>query len=105
MAWFTGGALTNPAINAIMADTGALVNGGTSTVTMIVSSTVAAAVVLEQRDAANALNITSHIFPVAANTPLSVEFPAVGFAPNERFRVRLNAAITGQAQVSLFAFP
>ena len=105
MAWFTAGAQTNPAINAILADTGALVDGGVSNITLIVSSTVACAVVLEQRDATNANNINSHIFPIAAMTPLKIDFPGVGFAPSERFRARLNAAITGQAQVSLFAFP
>jgi len=105
MAWFTTGAQTNPVINAIIADTGALADGGTSNVTMVVSSTVACAVVLEQRDAANTANINSHIFPIAANTPLMVSFPAVSFAPSERFRARLNAAVTGQVQASIFAFP
>jgi len=105
MAWFTAGAQTNPAIDAILADTLALTNGGVSSVTMCVSSTVACVVALEQRNAANTANIASHIFPVAAMAPVIIEFPGVPFAPSERFRVRLNAAITGQAQASLFAFP
>ena len=105
MAWFTAGAQTNPLIDTILADTGALTNGGVSAVTFCVSSTVAAVVVLEQRNAANTANIVSHIFPVAAMTPLIIEFPGVPFAPSERFRARLNAAITGQIQVSLFVFP
>jgi len=101
MAWFTNGILTNPAINTILADSGALPEaGGPVSTRVIVSSTVICAPILELRDAANSANISSQAFILAANTSLEIELP-ITWAAGERMRVRLNAAITGLIQVSI----
>lgn len=99
---YTQGALTNPAVNAILADSGARPPGG-KTPAFVICTTVAAVVVLEYRDAANAANIYSQVFTVSANTCFRYEFPPVfDTADQERFRLRLNAAVTGTLQASLF---
>jgi len=100
MAWVSAGPLVNPAIDTILADTGAIVSGGGGNLQMIVASTVACVVVLERRNALNTANISSQIFPVAAADPYDLKI-VVGWADGERFRLRLNAAITGSAQASL----
>jgi hypothetical protein len=101
MAWFTNGVLTNPAINTILADTGALTEaGGPVSTRVVVSSTVISAPIFELRNAADSANISSQALILAANTSLEIEFP-VTWAAGERLRLRLNAAITGLIQASI----
>jgi hypothetical protein len=99
---YTGGILTNPAINTILADSGARPPGGKSP-GFVVCSTVSAAFTMEYRDAANAVNLYSQVFTVVANQCFQYTYP-VNFdtADQERIRLRLNAAITGSMQASLF---
>jgi len=99
MAQYTAGALTNPAANAILADTGS--QGQLGSGRIWVSSTVACAVVLEKRNAADSANDYSHIFPIAANAPFILSYPNMEVAIDGRIRLRLNAAATGQVQASI----
>lgn len=101
---YTQGPLTNPAANTILADSGARPAGGKFPA-FVVSSSIAAVVVLEYRDAANAANIWAHTFPIAAMTPFPFQLPGNNYfdaAEGERFRVRLNAIIVGVIQVTLW---
>jgi hypothetical protein len=99
---YTAGALTNPAINAILADSGPTQLSGKNPA-LVVCSTVAAVVVLERRDAANAVNLYSQVFAVPASSCFMYTYPqSFDAAENERFRIRLNAAITGSIQATLF---
>lgn len=102
--WFSGAPQTNPAINTILVDTGALDNTWLAP-TILCASTVAAVVVLEWRDSANATNLKSQYLILAANTTSPpITFPTQYlFTPGERLRVRLNAAITGSIQCSFLS--
>lgn len=106
--WDTAGILTNPAANAILADTGPQTyptsgdGSGTLNFTVIVSSTVACIVHIELRDAANAATIKSQAVILPANgTFQSIKNLAVPLNGGERLRLRLQAAITGSAQGSI----
>lgn len=107
--WYTAGIQTNPAANAIIADTGPLAfpnsgNGsGTMNFTVIVSSTVAAIIHVEIRDAANTAVVRSQAFMVPANTTFqSVKNIAIPLDGGERLRLRMNGAVTGSVQGSIF---
>jgi hypothetical protein len=97
----TNGVLVNPAVNAILADTGPLPGPANHTATIIASSSVAMVIVLEYRDAANGANLWAHTFPIAAQQPFKLDINLTMNADLERLRVRLQAAIAGQAQVSI----
>lgn len=97
----TGGAFTNPAINTILADSGQ-VTDNTHEIYALCASTVAAVIVLEHRDAANATNVWSQYLILPANTTTQIVFIKwVVTTLNERVRFRLNAAITGSVQCSV----
>jgi hypothetical protein len=101
-SWVTAGVQVNPAANAILADSGP-VTFGTHKLTIIVASTAAAVVVLEHRNAANSANLESQIIPVNANVPFAFALgTGLDTAEGERIRLRLNAAITGSVQGSIF---
>jgi hypothetical protein len=102
--WATAGVQTNPAINAILADTGALTPGGQTGVTVILGGSVAFIVTLEHRNAANDANVNTQVLAAAANDPFTVSLPGIDFASGERIRIRLNAAVTGSIQASLLVF-
>lgn len=99
--WDTAGPLTNPAANAICADTGAI-GGANYAPRLWISSTAAGVFVFEHRNAANNANIASHIFPVGASANFIFDMAPVALTDNQRIRVRINAAITGSVQCSLF---
>lgn len=104
-AWFTGGIVTNPAANAILADAGAQTIESGHDFDVCVSSTVATAFVIEWRDATNTANVWSHIVPIAANG--FVCFTSRGsltMLVGERIRVRQNSAATGSVQASINYF-
>jgi len=102
-AWITGGILTNPAIDTILADSGALAGGQTS-VKIIFGGSVAAIATIEHRNAANTVNVNSQVIAIVANQAVEFELPGVTFAASERIRLRLNAAVTGSLQASIFTF-
>lgn len=104
--WISGGAFTNPAINTVLAEAVANGNGLPMSPNFICASTVASVAVLEWRDATNATNLKSQYILIPASTTIQIEVPSTQFyiGPNERMRLRLNAAITGSMQCS-FIFP
>ena len=98
----TSGVLTNPAANTILVDTGALPGPANHTYQLLVSSSVAAVVVIEVRDAANATNIWAHTIPIAAMQPFQLKVDSLSLeGDQQRIRIRLNAAITGVIQASV----
>ena len=103
MAWFTAGVQTNPATDAILADTGALA-GGQSGAAVVIGANVAMVVTVEHRNAANSANINTQVLACGANAPYDVDLPGVTFAASERIRIRLNTGVTGSVQASLFTF-
>jgi hypothetical protein len=103
MAWFTAGIQTNPATDAILADTGALV-GNSGDVTVIVGGSVAAIYTIEHRNSANTANIASQVVATGINVAQEFTLPGITTASGERIRVRLNVGVTGSLQASVFAF-
>jgi hypothetical protein len=101
-SWLSNGALTNPAIDTILADTGPFNGSSPRSCSAVIASTVAAVVFFEYRDAANAANVKSQAIPVAANELVRLEIPNLDTLVGERYRLRLNAAVTGVCQGSLF---
>lgn len=101
MAWGTAGPLTNPTAGAVLADTGNLPLQGLAP-QVFVSATVQCAVIAEHRDATNTVTKMSHIFPVNASAPFEMDwkFP-FDIGEGERFRLSLNAAVTGRVQGSI----
>ena len=103
MAWATGGILTNPAADAILADSGPL-PAGQSNVKVMLGGNVACVATVEWRDAANATNIRSQTIAIAVNQLIELEFPGVTFSLNERIRVRNNLVLVGSVHASVFTF-
>jgi hypothetical protein len=99
----TNNILTNPATNALLADTGAL-NGSQTSLTALISSEVACIVFFEYMNAANTVALYSHAFIIGANTSQQFDLPGLSYLVGERFRLRLNAGVTGHVQGSLFYF-
>jgi hypothetical protein len=104
-AWYTSNIITNPTVNQIIADTGAIGDGYGHDFDVCVSSTVAAAIVVEWRDASNTTNVFAHIIPIPANGfACFTSRGSLTFQANERVRLRMNAAVTGSVQGSINFF-
>jgi len=103
MAWATAGVQTNPATDAILADSGALATGVTEA-TVILGASVACICTIEQRNAANSANVNTQVIAVAANAVEQITLPGVNLAASERIRLRLNVGVTGSVQASVFTF-
>lgn len=104
MAWFSAGILTNPATDAILADTGALSGAGSGRIKVVLGATIAAICTLERRNSTNSANVNSQVIACVANSPFEMEVPGESWADQERYRIRLNAAIVGSAQASVFIY-
>jgi len=102
--WVSAGILTNPATNAIMADSDVLPEGGVTQVTVFCGSSVATIFAVEHRDETNTTTLHSQVISVAAFGTIELNFPGVAYISNERFRIRLIAGITGSAQCSIIHF-
>ena len=103
--WFTGGVLTNPITDAILADTGTIVGALPNSYcinVIVISSNIAAVVILEQRNAANTANITSQAILIQANDTITYpRFCVVLTEVSQRIRLRLNLGVTGVMQASI----
>jgi hypothetical protein len=99
MAWSTEGVITDPADDAILADSGAL-GVGVSQFGIIADIGGPSVLVIEHRNTANTANLSSQRLPMAYAT---VHF-MMPFAPslNERVRLRLETGFAGTAQGSIF---
>lgn len=104
MPWATQGRLTNPSAGAIVADTGALPAGTTYYPQVVVSSTATAQLIFQRRNAGNTVTISEQLVVCPANQTfqLSLNGNLDDWADNERFRVVLNANVTGSVQGSIF---
>lgn len=97
--WVTGGILTNPANNAVIADTGAI-SGGGSTYTALVASSAICRVIIAVRNDTNTADVAvQHLF-VPANGNLAISIP-IDVPPGGRVVLRMGAALTGSVQGSI----
>jgi hypothetical protein len=103
MAWSTAGIQTNPLIDTILADTGAVADAVTR-VTAVIGGNVAMVVHFEHRNAANNANLFSQVLAAAANAPFVLPLDGLTVAAGERLRVRINPAVTGSVQASLYTY-
>jgi hypothetical protein len=105
MSWNTNGIVNNPAANAILADTGALPSASTTLVNvkLVITATVDILVVFEHRNAANDAVVSQGI-PCRPSDSISIDFRGLEYALNERFRLRVFGAVTGNVQGSLFMY-
>ena len=101
--WFTAGVLSNPATDAIMADTGPLSGAGSGSFRVVLGANIATIGTIEHRNAANNANINSQVIGCSANTIVVLTFPDT-WADGERVRLRLNVGIVGSTQASIFTF-
>jgi hypothetical protein len=105
MAWSTAGILTNPAIDTILADTGAVATtSGPVDIHVIVGGSVASIITIEHRNSTNTANISSQVVAFGANVAEEFDLKNIILAASERVRLRLNAAVTGSIQGSIFMF-
>lgn len=103
MAWADGTIQTNPAANAILADSGALLAGQTG-VKIILGGNIACVATIEHRDAANTGNVRTQTIASVANGVVDIDLPGITFALNERIRVRNNVVLVGSVHASIFTF-
>lgn len=106
------GESTNPVATTVMADTGALTSGtggytltggGVYEVLVVASATALAEFAVQRRNAANGANVGDvQIFYVAASGCVSVPFRFEA-ENGERFRVVMNANLTGDAVANITA--
>lgn len=101
------GELTNPSSGDVAADTGALGaaagGGGTYEILVVAASTAFVELALQRRNAANDATVgDALIFYGPANNTVAVPF-RLQCERGERFRVVLNANLTGIASVSIMA--
>ncbi len=99
---FTQGVVANPAAGAILADTGQAPAKGEYTVYVVAWASAAAQMTLQHRDAANAANIAAVEFGVPAGDTVSFSLP-FSLDVNERVRVVMRAALTGNAAAAIVA--
>ena len=104
MAWLSSGRLTNPVLDQVLVDTGAMA-AGSYFFDAFASASVASIFEVQLRDAANAATLKSQIIAVqATGTTWGFEIPSSTYldvAVNQRIRVIQVAAVTGQVSVSL----
>lgn len=100
-AWFTEGKKSSPSDNTLLADSGAL-TAQEWQVTILISSTIAAKVRIQHRNAANTGNIAQHEVSVGGSAPYNTPILRIQVADNERIRVVTEGVILGDVQASLF---
>lgn len=96
------GEQTNPGTSTVMADTGAITKPGFYEVLAIVNTTANAQFELQHRNSGNTgvVSDTAGVY-CAANAPAEVK-GLYFINENERVRVMMNAALTGDAWATLF---
>jgi hypothetical protein len=103
MSWLDGQVFTNPAASTVLLDTGPMIPEGDQQLpTILISSTVAAVVLLQHRNAADGATLHQHALVVGANETLSL--PSLGSVnaveTGQRLRCVLFTAVVGRIQVS-----
>jgi hypothetical protein len=87
---------TNPGSNTVLADTGQFDANGTFKFLILLSSDVASTMEIQYRNAGNNANVAAQRVFLSASAPAQHIF-SVGAKLNERVRVLLISAITGNA--------
>jgi Trk K+ transport system NAD-binding subunit len=101
MPWFSSGRITNPALEAVILDTGPLTEGSHS-LAVAVASTASGAVELQLRNAANDTTVQSQIIGVATNGFAVLPTLDTTVEDGGRMRVTAVGAILGVVSVSLW---
>ena len=104
MSWLSSGRVANPALDQVLLDTGAVVDG-IYFFDVFAASTIAAAFELQHRNSTNLANIDSQIIAVPAfasswgfAVPQTLCIP---MAAGERIRLIQVAAVVGSVSVSI----
>ena len=104
MAWLSSGRLTNPLLDQVLVDTGAM-SAGSYFFDAFAASSVASIFEVQLRDAANTATLKSQIIAVqATSSTWGFEIPSSTYldvAVNQRIRMIQVAPVTGQVSVSL----
>lgn len=100
MAWISSGQVTNPVAGTVLCDSGALSAGAHEAVT-ILGATVACAVELQHRDAANAVTLHSQALGVGAFGTAQLPKITQQLVAGERLRVVAVTSPVGVVSVSL----
>jgi hypothetical protein len=100
--WISSGRITNPALNQVLLDTGALA-AKERLFQVFVSSTVAIPLEVQWRDATDTATLKSQIIAVPASTFVQMfQFLSeIPMAANERLRIIAVSAATGSVSCSL----
>ena len=100
--WISSGRITNPTINLVLLDTGALV-AKERLFQVFVSATVSVALELQWRDATDTTTLKSQIIavPAYAFTFMPAFVKEIPMSDNERLRIIAVAAATGSVSCSL----
>lgn len=101
MAWYSEGEKVNPAAGDTLATTGKVLTGNNTLATVIVSATVASAVLLEYRDAGATATIRNQILRVPANDTVIVSLGTIALDMAEGLRVLASGITTGNVQASI----
>lgn len=98
------GEQANPGTSTVMADTGTL-KQGIYEVLVIASASADAQMVIQHRDAANTGNVGDNVvFYVSGGGPVEVRGRFDINLADERFRVMMDNALTGDAVATIFAW-
>lgn len=100
MSWYTEGEKVNPADGRVLADTGVVDTGNNMDATLILSSTVAARVVIQHR-AAGGRGKEQQVLRIPANITTIVPLGRQSLDPGDRMRVIQSGALVGLIQVSI----
>jgi hypothetical protein len=102
MAWSTQGRQTDPDAGTILADTGAISVGGLLGLTVVIAATTGCYCTIARRNTLNNADVESQMLAVqggqTAVGPLSMSISS-----GQRVVVRLDGAIGGDVQASLFS--
>ncbi len=99
--WFGGTTFVNPALNAVIADTGPVITPAEYSVYVSISATANSNYTISHRDAANATDLEVNTQFGAANTPYEDIGPVRIANTNERVRVIMAAALTGSINCTI----
>jgi H+/Cl- antiporter ClcA len=99
--WYSEGELTDPADGAVLADTGKIDSGNNTLLTVLVTASVAAAVMIVHRDAANTGTVIKQIVRVVPNDTKVVPLGVQPLGLGERFQVLASGVTVGAVQASI----
>lgn len=102
MAWHTEGLLTDPALGAVLADTGRFTQGRIIYPCLILASSVGFQALLQRRNTSNDATVSDNLLPVTLSIVIVPSFGPIHIKPGERLRIVTRAAVVGDVQCSIF---